>query len=255
MYGITLMLQTRIIPTKPALVLEGEKKNLIVTDIHIGFESGMISNEIFIGKNSTINETIKELSEIIDVEKPDSVILLGDIKSSIKTISKNEWDEVPLFFEKIKQKCDVILIPGNHDANIQKLVPEGVTMISSSGMIEENTLLTHGHTMPSENFSQVERIIMGHVHPVFFQEDSVLNGQRVWVSVKVDKEKIFPSTSGELEIIIVPSFNRYFYATQKRAYKKAISPIIQRLGEIITAKIVSLEGVILGDESIIKQVL
>jgi putative SbcD/Mre11-related phosphoesterase len=248
------MLQTRIIPSKPALIVQGIKKNLIITDIHIGFENSMTSNEIFIGKNSTINETIQELSEIIDVEKPDSVILLGDIKSSIKNISKSEWDEVPLFFEKIKQKCDVVLIPGNHDANIQKLVPDDITMISSTGMVDENVLFTHGHTMPSENFSHVEKIIMGHIHPVFFQEDSVMNGQRVWISLKIEKKKIFPSTSGELEIIIVPSFNRYFYATHKRTYKKSTSPIIERL-EILSAKIVSLDGIILGDESIIKQVL
>jgi hypothetical protein len=248
------MLQTRIIPSKPALILEGKKKNLIVTDIHIGFENSLASNEIFIGKNSTINETIQELSEIIDAENPDSVILLGDIKSSIKNITRNEWDEVPLFFKKIKQKCDVILIPGNHDGNIQKLVPEDITMISSIGMVEENVLFTHGHTMPSENFSHVEKIIMGHIHPVFFQEDSIMNGQRVWISLKTEKKKIFPSTSGELEIIIVPSFNRYFYATHKRTYKKSTSPIIERL-EILSAKIVSLDGIILGDESIIKQVL
>ena len=248
------MLQTRIIPSKPALIVQGIKKNLIITDIHIGFENSMTSNEIFIGKNSTINETIQELSEIIDVEKPDSVILLGDIKSSIKNISKSEWDEVPLFFEKIKQKCDVVLIPGNHDANIQKLVPDDITMISSTGMVDENVLFTHGHTMPSENFSHVEKIIMGHIHPVFFQEDSVMNGQRVWISLKIEKKKIFPSTSGELEIIIVPSFNRYFYATHKKTYKKSTSPIIERL-EILSAKIVSLDGIILGDESIIKQVL
>jgi hypothetical protein len=248
------MLQTRIIPSKPALIVKGIKKNLIVTDIHIGFENSMASNEIFIGKNSTITETIQELSEIIDVEKPDSVILLGDIKSSIKNITRNEWDEVPLFFKKIKQKCDVILIPGNHDGNIQKLVPEDITMISSTGMVEENVLFTHGHTMPSENFSHVEKIIMGHIHPVFFQEDSIMNGQRVWISLKTEKKKIFPSTSGELEIIIVPSFNRYFYATHKRTYKKSTSPIIERL-EILSAKIVSLDGIILGDESIIKQVL
>ena len=248
------MLQTRIIPSKPALIVKGIKKNLIVTDIHIGFENSMASNEIFIGKNSTITETIQELSEIIDAEKPDSVILLGDIKSSIKNITRNEWDEVPLFFKKIKQKCDVILIPGNHDGNIQKLVPEDITMISSTGMVEENVLFTHGHTMPSENFSHVEKIIMGHIHPVFFQEDSIMNGQRVWISLKTEKKKIFPSTSGELEIIIVPSFNRYFYATHKRTYKKSTSPIIERL-EILSAKIVSLDGIILGDESIIKQVL
>ena len=248
------MLQTRIIPSKPALIVKGVKKNLIVTDIHIGFENSMVSNEIFIGKNSTITETIQELSEIIDAEKPDSVILLGDIKSSIKNITRNEWDEVPLFFKKIKQKCDVILIPGNHDGNIQKLVPEDITMISSTGMVEENVLFTHGHTMPSENFSHVEKIIMGHIHPVFFQEDSIMNGQRVWISLKTEKKKIFPSTSGELEIIIVPSFNLYFYATHKRTYKKSTSPIIERL-EILSAKIVSLDGIILGDESIIKQVL
>ena len=255
MYCITLMLQTKIIPNKPALVLEGIKKNLIVSDIHIGFENSMSSNEIFIGKNSTINETIQELTDLIDSETPDSVILLGDVKSSIKSISKSEWDEVPLFFDKIKKKCDIILVPGNHDANIQKLVPKEITMISSSGMIEENVLFTHGHTMPSENFSNVEKIIMGHVHPVFFQEDSVVNGQRVWVSIKTQKEKIFPSSSGELEIIIIPSFNKYFYATQKRAYKKSISPIIQKIGEIETAKIVTLDGSILGNESIINQVL
>ncbi|MFQ5475560.1 MAG: metallophosphoesterase [Nitrosopumilus sp.] len=249
------MLQTRIVPSKPALILEGEKKNLIITDIHIGFENSMVSNEIFIGKNSTINETIQELSEIIDAENPDSVILLGDIKSSIKSISRNEWDEVPMFFEKIRKKCDVILVPGNHDANIQRLVPDNISMISSTGMVEENILLTHGHTMPSENFSHVDKIIMGHVHPVFFQEDSVVNGQRVWISFKTEKENIFPNKSGDIEITIIPSFNKYFYATHRKKYKKSISPIIDKIKSISTAKIVTLDGTIIGNESIIDQVI
>ena len=249
------MLQTRIVPTKPALILEGEKKYLVVTDIHIGFESSMASNEIFIGKNSTINESIQELSEIIDLESPDSVVLLGDIKSSIKSITRNEWDEVPLFFKKIREKCDVVLIQGNHDSNIQRLVPNDVEMISSTGMVEENILLTHGHTMPSENFSHVDKIIMGHIHPVFFQEDSIMNGQRVWVSIKTEKENIFPNKSGEIEITVVPSFNRYFYATHRKQYKKSISPIISKIKEITKAKIITLDGTIIGNESNIKQVI
>jgi putative SbcD/Mre11-related phosphoesterase len=249
------MSKIRIIPSKPVMILEGQKKNLIVTDIHIGFESSLASNDIFIGKNSSINETIEELSSIIDSEKPDSVILLGDIKSSIKTISKSEWSEVPLFFEKIKQKCDVVLIPGNHDANIQRLVPENISMISSAGMVLENILLTHGHTMPSENFSHVDKIIMGHIHPVFFQEDSILNGQRVWISIRTEKQNIFPNKSGEIEIIIIPSFNRYFYATHTKKYKKSISPIIEKIKQISSARIITLDGTIIGDESIINQVL
>ena len=250
------MLQaTRIIPSKPVLVLEGKRKSLVITDIHIGFESSMASNEVFVGKNSATDELIEELTQIIDSEKPDSIILLGDVKASIKNITKIEWEQVPLFFKKIREKCDVVLVPGNHDANIQRLAPENISMISAAGMVEENILLTHGHTMPSENFSHVDKIIMGHLHPVFFQEDSIINGQRVWVSIKTEKENVFPSRRGELEIVIVPSFNRYLYATHKREYKKSISPIINRVKTVSKAKIITLDGVIIGDETNLSQVI
>ncbi len=249
------MLQQRIIPQKPALVIEGKKKYLVITDLHIGFESTLASNEIFLGKNTSINETVDELLGIIDSEKPDSIILLGDIKSSIKNISKTEWNDVPLFFEKLKEKSNIILIPGNHDANIQRLVPEGISLISSKGMVAEEILFTHGHTMPSENFSQVNKIIMGHLHPVFFQEESIVNGERVWVSLRTNKENIFPSCSGEIEITIVPSFNKYYYATSKRQYRKSISPIIEKISQVSSARIVTLDGTIIGDENILDQVL
>ena len=122
-------------------------------------------------------------------------------------------------------------------------------------MVEENILFTHGHVMPSENFSHVDKIIMGHLHPVFFQEGSIINGQRVWVSIKTEKENIFPNKTGELEITIMPSFNRYFYATHRRQYRKSISPIINRIKTISKAKIITLDGIIIGNESNIDQVI
>ena len=248
------MVETRIVPGKPAMILEGEKKYLVVTDLHLGFESSLGANEIFVGKNTTINETVSEIKEIISDTKPDSLVLLGDVKSSIKSISKTEWNDVPLFFEEINKIIDTILIPGNHDANIARLVPEKTSMISSTGFVLENILLTHGHTMPSENFAHVDKIIMGHVHPVFFSEDSVLNGQRVWISIRANKQELFPSQKGEIEITIVPSFNKYFYATHKRHYKKSISPIIEKIN-VNSARIVTLDGSIIGDESIIENVI
>lgn len=244
-----------MVPSKPALILEGKTKSLIVTDIHIGFESSMATNEIFIGKNSTTGESIRELAEIIDSEKPDSIVLLGDVKSTIKSISKYEWEDVPLFFKKISEKCDVTLVPGNHDANIQRLTPGNITMISSVGMIEENVLLTHGHTMPPKNFGYVDKIIMGHLHPVFFQKDSIINGQRVWVLLKTEKKNIFPDQTGTIEITIVPSFNKYLYTTHKRHYTKSISPIINKIKDISDAKIITLDGAIIGNESNIRQVI
>jgi putative SbcD/Mre11-related phosphoesterase len=248
-------MMTKPIPGEPVLVLDGQKKHLVITDIHIGFESNLAQNKIFVGKNTTLNESIQKISSIIDLQNPDSLILLGDIKSGISRILKSEWDEVPEFLSAISKKTETVLIPGNHDANISRLTPDGITLISSLGMVLEDTLLTHGHTMPTENFSQVSRIVMGHVHPVFFDEDSILNGQRVWVSIKTAKENIFPSGSGQLEIIIVPSFNRYFYATKKRYYKKSISPIIEKIKDVSSAKIVTLDGTIIGDESLLSSVL
>ena len=249
------MVKIRIVPSEPALMLEGKNRSLVITDLHIGFESSLFANKISVGKNTSIQETITLIEEIIEKTKANSLILLGDVKSSIKSISKNEWNDVPLFLKKMSDKVDTTLVPGNHDANIQKLVPDEVIQVSSAGLEIENILLTHGHTMPSENFSNVDKIIMGHVHPVFFKDESVINGKRVWVSLIADKQQIFSSTSGDVEITVIPSFNKYFYATHKKQYKKSISPIIEKIKKVKSAKIITLDGTIIGDESIITQVL
>ena len=249
------MVTTRIIDSEPALIVEEKRKNLVISDLHIGFEHKFSSNKNTVRKNSSINEIISNVTKIIKKENPDTLILLGDVKSSIQSITNSEWKDVPYFFEEIKNSLDVVLIPGNHDSNIDKLIPSDVTVISSKGMIIDDVLLTHGHTMPSKNYSSVNNIIMGHIHPVYFDKNSLLNGQRIWISIKTDKSKIFPSTRGELNITIVPSFNPYFYATEKKYYKKSISPIVEKIKDSTMAKILTLDGTIIGNESIINQVL
>ena len=244
------MVKTRIVESEPVMIMmEGKRKYLLLADLHIGFESAFSANKIFLGSNSSIKQITTNVKQLIQSEDADSVILLGDVKASIKQISRNEWNDVPYFFSEIKKMSEIILIPGNHDANIDKLVSDEISMISSKGLVIGDVLLTHGHTMPSENFSAVNRIIMGHIHPVFFQEDSLVNGQRVWISLKTKKELIFPSAKGEIEIMVVPSFNPYFYTTQKRYYKKSISPIIEKIKNKSIAKIITLDGTIIGNES------
>ena len=248
------MVITRIIDSEPALILENDKKNLVISDLHIGFEHKFSSNKIPNSKNSSVNEIINNVKKIIKKENPDTLILLGDVKSSIQNITKSEWNDVPYFFEELKS-IEIILIPGNHDANITRLIPDNVTLISSKGMIIDDVLLTHGHTMPSKNYSNVNNIIMGHIHPVYFDENSLLNGERIWISIKTDKSIIFPSAKGKINITIIPSFNPYFYATEKRYYKKSISPIVEKIKGSAIAKIATLDGTIIGNESIINQIL
>ncbi len=189
-----------------------------------------------------IPEFILPIEPQREILEPISEIKLG--------LAKNEEELV-----SIASKVDTILVPGNHDSNIEKLAPKEINLVNSTGVVIENVLLTHGHTLPSENFAHVDKIIMGHIHPVFFQENSVLNGQRVWVTIKTEKQNIFPSHKGQLEITILPSFNKYFYATHKKYYKKSISPIIEKIKEITSAKILTLDGSIIGDESLIRLVI
>ena len=141
------------------------------------------------------------------------------------------------------------MVPGNHDGNIEKLIPKNITITSPNGIIIDDILLTHGHAMPKSNFSNISKIIMGHIHPVFFDGDSLLNGERVWITMKLLKEKIFPRTSGIIEITIIPSFNKFFYSKQKKFYRKSISPIIHKIDDIISARVLTLDGTIIGDES------
>ena len=75
-----------------------------------------------------------------------------NVKSGIKSITKTEWETVPVFFENISNLIDTILVPGNHDANIEKLIPNEITLTSSKGIIVDDILLTHGHTMPTGKF-------------------------------------------------------------------------------------------------------
>lgn len=248
------MALTRIVQSHPALILEAEKRHLVITDLHIGFEKALVANDVHVEPKFIVQDVIDEIEILIKQEKPDSLILLGDIKSGIDSISKIEWEAVPLFFE-ISKKIDTVVIPGNHDANIQKLLPEKVKVTSMSGLVIDDILLTHGHTMPSENLSAIKKIIMGHVHPVFFQEGSVVDGQRVWVSLKANKNNLFPSSKGDLDIIIIPTFNKYFYASHKKHYKKSISPILEKIKNFQSAKIVTLDGSIIGNEFMLDNVI
>ena len=55
-------------------------------------------------------------------------------------MAKAEWDTVPVFFENMNKLVHTTLVPGNHDANIEKLMPNGITVASSKGIIIDDIL-------------------------------------------------------------------------------------------------------------------
>jgi len=235
-----------------------KRSYVVISDLHIGFESDLALRGIIVDSKYSLNTMLEELHHIIESHQIDGVILLGDVKSSLLNISKEEWNEVPEFFNILSRHANIYLVPGNHDGRIRFLIPQNINIMSVKGMILEETLLVHGHVMPSAARSSITRIVMGHIHPIFSKCDSVLDGRRIWLYIKVKSEMIFPGTAGTLDIVIMPSFNKEIYAIQKgyhksfhKGYHNSIAPIIRRVIEynaIKKAMVIALDGSILSDD-------
>jgi uncharacterized protein len=237
------------------LLEDAGRKYITVSDLHIGLEADLMAKGITVSP-SLVSDMVAELSDLVLSEHADSIILLGDIKHTVGAISRQEWDTVPAFLKQLSSKADIYLVPGNHDGNIRYLVPMNVNMITSKGMMLDDTLLLHGHSMPSDVRGGFKRIVMGHIHPIFFKKGSVINGERVWLYFQARKEAIL-AEKGILDIVVVPTFNPYLYATGEKLYHKSISPIITRVMQHGVEKciVVTLDGSIVGDAALLPHIL
>ena len=248
----------------PILMIEtsGYKNFLVISDIHIGLEDKIRRNGILIDPRQNIDESIKLLTNIHWETGVNELIILGDLKSSIRIITRTEWDNVPYFLESLNKLFNVYLIPGNHDGNIKQLLPENVNLMRSKGIEFDNILLTHGHTLPRIGMN-VEKIIVGHLHPIIQKEGSILQGNKIWVKINLTKkdllEKNHKQNTRKLEMIIMPHFNNIldYYGKRNRntsgASGKSKLPLldnmINRLNwSVEKAFLFTMDGSIIGSE-------
>jgi uncharacterized protein len=236
---------------------EGERKKfLVISDLHLGAETEIIKKGINIDSRGVYRDLLREIEELKALHSFNGIIILGDLKSSIVHITKTEWKTIPMFLKELSLDMDIFLIPGNHDVNINLLVPEPVIVCKSSGLVIDDILLIHGHTIPEKTQFNINKIIMGHIHPIFINSNSVVHGKRLWIYLKVKKESIFGlKTTGITEIIIIPTFNKYFYSLRYHKESKSISPLIRQLiknDAILSGLLFTLEGSLIGDIQEIK---
>jgi metallophosphoesterase superfamily enzyme len=99
---------------------------------------------------------------------------------------------------------------------------------------------------------------MGHIHPFFNNSNSVIHGKRLWIYLKIKKESIFGlKTKGTIEIIIVPTFNKYFYSLRYPKESRSISPLIRQLlkkDAILSGLLFTLEGSLISEIHEIKNI-
>lgn len=195
----------------PILSLEtpSRKRYLIISDVHIGWDESLKKSGLTVDISDYVTEMANTLIDVQQRTSISNLVILGDLKSSVKFISSSEWRNVPLFIRKLEEVFTVYIIPGNHDGNILQLLPDTTNLMLTSGMKIEDILLIHGHTKPRITHD-IKRIIAGHLHPILRKNGNILDGSKVWVKLVMSKNQsksILVPNERKIELIILPHFN------------------------------------------------
>ncbi len=176
----------------PALLLQKQSERiLVVADLHIGWEVTLVERGVHVPSQTP--KILDKMTRLIESCKPTSLIFLGDVKHTVTGIEMGEWRDIPDFFETLGKKVpDIQVIPGNHDGNLEPLLPEFVKILPSTGVVIWDVGLFHGHAWPAPELLGCRRLVTGHVHPMVIFRDPV--GFRitkpVWVKSRCDGPKL-----------------------------------------------------------------
>jgi len=187
------MALTDVQPVSPYPVLlfrEAKERTIIVADLHIGWEISLATKGIHIP--SQMPRILAKLTDVVRKAKPTRLILLGDIKQAVPRISMEEWKNVPELLEAVQKMVkDVIIVPGNHDGDIEPLAPRSIQIAPADGIIlgEKSKLAVfHGHAWPKPEALSADVLVMSHIHPVVRFQDrmGLWTVKQVWVKGKCD---------------------------------------------------------------------
>jgi putative SbcD/Mre11-related phosphoesterase len=222
-----------LFPHPAALIKTEKSKTLLIADPHIGWENELQRKGIHV-PSQTI-KLLDKLTALITQYKPDSVVILGDVKYTVMKTELGEWHDIPDFFNKLSSLVkDVAIVRGNHDANLEPLLPENVKMLPATGTIIGDVGVFHGHKWPSPELLKCKTLVMGHLHPVVVFRDPAgfKITRQVWMKADCNTEalaKVFLEKHGAKikgtteqtlknhfgfkaktsELLIMPSFNDF----------------------------------------------
>lgn len=180
-----------LLPNPAALLETGKTKTLIIADPHLGWEINLQNKGIHIPSQTT--RLLEKLVAILSKHKPDMLLILGDIKYTVVAARAGEWHDIPEFFTNLENCVKVIaIVRGNHDANLEPLLPESVKLLPAAGTILGDVGFFHGHKWPSPTLLKCRTIMMGHLHPVVVFRDPAgfKITRQVWVKAKCDTTQL-----------------------------------------------------------------
>ncbi|MDR3205856.1 MAG: metallophosphoesterase [Candidatus Methanoplasma sp.] len=221
---------------------------LVIGDLHIGLESHMRSKGFHIV--SRTDDMFDRITEAAGTETK-RLIVIGDVKDSVPGSTKQEYREIPNFFERLLDRFDAVdVVRGNHDTSIEEFLPGHVNLHPASGLRIGDVGFVHGHTWPSAKVMSSKVLVMGHDHPAVMFRDGVgkQTTEPCWVrgrfrDSKSDKYEILPE-----EFVIVPAFNRMLGGSPVNIRGEGLlGPIMGGdLLDVDNASVHLLDGIVLG---------
>jgi len=195
-----------LLPHPAALVKSEKNSTLLIADPHIGWEMELQEKGIHVP--SQTDKLLIKLTAILAEYKPDGLVVLGDVKYTVVSSEMGEWRDIPDFFKKIQSHVgDIAIVRGNHDANLEPLLPENVKLLPATGAVIGDVGVFHGHKWPSPAVLGCKTLVMGHLHPVVIFRDPTgcKMTRQVWMRANLDSEALAKTLLQKSNIKIVGS--------------------------------------------------
>ena len=180
-----------LLPHAAGLVKAGKTRTLIISDPHIGWENALQEKGIHVPSQTP--KILNKLIALLTKHNPDALLILGDVKFTVVATEMGEWHDIPDFFSELQRHVgDISIVRGNHDANLEPLLPEKVRILPATGTVIGDVGLFHGHKWPSPALLGCKTLVMGHVHPVVvFRDPSGFKLTRqVWIKATCNSETL-----------------------------------------------------------------
>lgn len=150
---------------------------LAISDLHLGYEATMRAAGSFV---PTVDRgaLYDAIDDAIAHHAPDTVVVTGDVKHGFTRITLDEARDVREAWTRLQRRAPrVVLLEGNHDAGLAKMVPEAEV---APWLRAGDWLFAHGHErVPKEATSGARGLVVGHEHPAVTLHDEVGVGLRV----------------------------------------------------------------------------
>jgi metallophosphoesterase superfamily enzyme len=241
-------MQLHFIESGPALLVEQDRRVLVVADLHMGIESGLERHGVHIMSRSAAR-TDRVLACIEETE-PDLLLLLGDVKHNVPVTSRQEYRELPGVLDAFRDRVALAVAPGNHDGGIGRFLEPG-ELLPPGGAVIDGVGYLHGHTRPDPDlFGRL--IVLGHHHPVVSLVDTVgcaARARPAYLYADLDGACLpegVPAGAGRTRLLFVPAFNEFAGGIDiGRLRESRLGPLSRCIDET-TAEVFLADGTYLG---------